>query len=369
MIHKTLLVVLFSIAQLVNSGIAQTGYHWNTYAQSIEFKYKIGFLIAHRESMAHLPMSHFHSYELSYHFHSRGLEGWEQANNNPIFGVVGSIIWNDNREVLGNGYGIAGRITLPKKRWGKTLNWQWNNDMAFGLGYVERKFDLIDNPKNVAIGSHLNLLIILGTEIRYCHPNYFFSAGIDFTHFSNGGTIKPNLGLNIPSVKLGMGWITKQKLFEEQIRDYHRSDLDLLMTGIFSAKNNYEFQNRVFPVLGLSAHLSKSQGKRYRYNFGLDLIYSEANRHFLASTPNQSMLQTVQVGIYNAYELEINKLFFSMGMGAYVYNPMNPHGWFYHRIGGRIQFSEKWYWLGFVRSHWAKADFFETGIGYKISVR
>jgi hypothetical protein len=339
------------------------------YAQSLDFKYKIGFLIAHRESMAHLPMSHFHGFELSYNFHSRGHEGWQQANKNPVFGFVATAILNDNRKILGNSYGMAGRITLPKRRWGKSSNWQWSNDIAFGLGYMERKFDLIDNPKNVAIGTHVNLLIILGTEVRYSQPDYFFSVGLDFTHFSNGGTIKPNLGLNIPSIKLGMGWMSKKQLFEEVIHDYERSDLDLFVSGIFSAKNNYGFQNRVFPVMGLSAHLSKAHFQRYRYTYGLDLIYSEANRHFLASSPNQSIMQTAQVGIYNAYELEIHKFSFSIGMGAYLYNPLNPHGWFYHRIGGRIHFSKRFYFIGYVRSHWAKADFFETGFGYKISVK
>jgi len=367
--HQTIFCSILLLVTYCVPIRAQRSIGPESYAQSFDFKYKIGFLIAHRESMAHLPMSHFHSYELAYNFHSRGHQGWEQANNNPIFGLVATAILHANRDVLGNGYGMAGRITLPKRRWGKTLNWQWSNDIAFGLGYMEQKFDLLENPKNVAIGSHVNLLIILGAEIRFTKPSYFFSMGLDFTHFSNGGTVKPNLGLNIPSLKLGMGWMTKKQPFAEKSIAYERSDLDLLTTGVFSAKNNYEFQNRLFPVFGVSAHFSKSHGKRYRYNFGLDLIYNEANRHFLASADNQSVLQTAQVGIYNAYEIEINKLFFSVGMGTYLYNPLNPHGWFYHRIGGRYQFSKRFYFHGYVRSHWAKADFFETGFGYKISVR
>lgn len=369
MMYRTILVSLLLPFFFCRKYLAQNEIGWKSYAQSIDFKYKIGFLISHRESMAHLPMSHFQSYELSYNFHSRGHHGWEQANKNPSFGFVTTFIQNDNRQVLGNAFGISGRIMLPKKRWGKNHNWQLCNDMAFGLGYLEQKFNLIDNPKNVAIGSHLNLLIILGMEISYVHPRYFYSFGLDFTHFSNGGTIKPNLGLNIPSLKFGFGWMSKQQLYSEKLIDYDRSDLDLLVSGVFSAKNNYEFQSRVFPVIGLSAHLSKSRGRRYRYNYGIDLIYSEANRQFLASPPNQSILKTAQIGVYNAYELEINRFILSVGMGAYVYNPLNPHGWFYHRIGGRIQLTERLYFLGYVRSHWAKADFFETGISYKISVR
>ncbi len=340
-----------------------------TYGQSVEFKYKIGFLIAHRESMAHLPQSHFHSYELGYYFRSTGDQAWEKAHNFPQFAVVASAVLNANNSVLGNGFGISGRVLLPKRYWGKQKQWSWNNDIAFGLGYLEKKFDLLDNPKNIAIGSHINLLVMLGTEIRYRKPNYEFSLGFDFTHFSNGGTIKPNLGLNIPSMKMGLSWITKRREWIENTSEFKRSDLDLFLMGMGSIKNNYEFENFVYPIFGLSAHLSKKHGTRYRYLYGIDLLYNEANRNFLSTPADQSMLETMQVGIYNAWELEIYRFCFSVGMGVYAYNPYNPHGWFYHRLGGRFSITERLSFHGFVRSHWAKADFFETGLSYKISVR
>ena len=339
------------------------------YAQNVSFSYKAGFLVAHRESMAHLPMSHFHSYELSYNFQSRGHQAWEQAHRYPHLGAVGLVLLNANREVLGNAYGLAGRVTMPKRKWGKDQRWSWGNNIAFGLGYLEKRFHLTQNPKNIAIGTHVNLLIMLGTSVQFQQKNQIYSIGFDFTHFSNGGTRKPNLGLNIPSLKLGASWMTKNQNFNEEKLDFKRNDLELLITGIVSAKNNYDFQNQVFPVFAASAHLSKARGKNYRYLYGLDLLYSEANRHFLASDPDQSFLKTVQVGVYNSWELDLERFVFSVGMGINAYNPLDPFGWFYHRIGGRIYIKRNLFFHGFVRSHWAKADFFETGISYRIPVR
>lgn len=362
---KLLIFMLLCVGQTIGQTFGLLG----DYAQSIDFKYKLGFLIAHREAMAHLPKSHFQTFELSYDFHSRGYKGWEQAHNSPKFGVLATATLNANKEVLGNAYGLAGTITLPKKTWGKSNAWSLNNKIALGLGYLTKRFDLVDNPKNVAIGSHINLLIILGTEIRYSQLDYFCTFGLDFTHFSNGGTKKPNLGLNIPSLRLGFGWMTKKALYNEEVRSFERNDLELLVTGVFSMKNNYEFQNQVFPVFGLSAHLTKAQGRKYRYVYGLDLLFSEANRQFLASSPEQSILQTIQVGVFNGWELDFKRFVLSLGMGAYVYNPLDPWGWFYHRIGGRMFITDRLYFLGYVRSHWAKADYFETGLGYKFTVR
>jgi hypothetical protein len=362
---KTLLLSLLFVGQ----SFGQSNDLLGSYAQSLDFKYKLGFLIAHREAMAHLPKSHFQSFELSYDFHTRGYAGWEQAHQNPKFGVMALAVLNDNKEVLGNAFGMAGTITLPKKSWGKSNSWSINNKIALGLGYVGRRFDFELNPKNVAIGTHLNLLIVLGTELRYTQPDYFFTLGLDFTHFSNGGTKKPNLGLNIPSLRVGFGWMTKKSMLNDELVEFDRNDLELLVTGIFSLKNNYDFQNQVFPAFGLTAHLSKAQGKKYRYLYGLDMSFSEANRQFLASAPDQSFLRTVQAGIFNAWELDVKRVVLSVGMGAYIYNPLNPHGWFFHRIGGRVFITERLYFHGYVRSHWAKADYFETGLGYKFEVR
>lgn len=319
--------------------------------------------------MAHLPNSHFHSYEFTYNFSSRGYQAWEQANNHPQFGLTALMVLNQNRAVLGNAFGIAGRIGLPKLTFGKNLKWQLKNDISLGLGYLERKFHLLENPKNNAIGTHVNLLILLGSEVQYAYKNGVFNLGIDFTHFSNGGTVKPNLGLNIPSLRIGMAWHTKPMSFNLDQLDNKRDDLSLLLFGVLSAKNNYEFQNRLFPVLGSGAHMSKAMGKKYRYTYGIDVTFNEANRRFLASSADQTVLETLQLGVFNGWELDLNKFVFGIGMGVYAYSPFKPFGWFYHRIGGRYHFSKNWYFHGYVRSHWAKADFFESGFGYRIPVK
>jgi hypothetical protein len=364
--HKLLIISLVFIGQ----SFGQTLVPLASYGQSIDFKYKLGFLIAHREAMAHLPQSHFQTFELSYDFHSRGYQGWEQVHNNPKFGVLATATINSNKVVLGDAFGLAGTLTLPKLRWSKSNTWALNNKIALGLGYLTRRFDLEENPKNVAIGTHLNLLIVLGTEIRFSQPDYFCTFGLDFTHFSNGGTKKPNLGLNIPSLRIGFGWMTKRgDLYNESVKDFERNDLELLLTANFSAKNNYEFQNSIFPVFGLSAYFTKKQGSKYRYLYGVDLSHNEANRQFLSSLPDQSVIETIQLGMYNSWELDLSRFVFSVGMGAYLYNPQNPFGWFYHRIGGRFYMTDTFYVHGYVRSHWARADYFETGLGYRFVIR
>lgn len=354
---------------LLSAGIhAQEHYRFDKYAKSLDLHYKLGFLVAHRESMTHLLTSHFHTYTATYNFHTRGHAAWEKIYKLPKIGVFTTATFNSNKDVIGDAFGLGAVLTLPKKSWGNYKRWTWNNTLALGMGYLTQKFDLETNPKNIAIGTHLNLLIVLGTEIEYRQPNFGMTLGLDFTHYSNSGSVKPNLGLNIPSLRIGLSYMTQKAEINANEITHQRENLKLLITATGGAKNNYEFQNKVFPAFGLNMHLSKALYKRNRYVYGIDVLFSEANRQFLASEPNQSFVSTLQIGIYNAWELEVARTTFSLGMGAYVYNPYDPHGWFYHRIGGQFRITEQFFCHGYVRSHWAKADFFEVGLGYKIGL-
>jgi hypothetical protein len=53
-----------------------------------------------------------------------------------------------------------------------------------------------------------------------------------------------------------------------------------------------------------------------------------------------------------------------LGMGAYVKDRYQPDGPLYHRIGMRYQFSNGITANLVLKSHWAKADYVEWGIGY-----
>jgi len=331
--------------------------------QDLYVNYKIGFLLEHRSTMAHLAKSHFQITELGYNFTRNKSHTSHIIHKNPALGLVAVGIFNSNQEVIGNTYGIAGRLTLPKLRWGK--HWSLNNMISIGLAYQEKKFDLLTNPTNVAIGSHINMLIMLGTVVKYENKHWNFTAGLDFTHVSNGGTKKPNLGLNLPSLQFGFGYRIKKA--EDFLYDpfpmIRRKEL--LIQGIFSLNNNYVQQKELFPVFGISVLRTRPINMKHRYLYGLDFSFNEANRNYLASSPDQTFFETALIGAFNAWELQVDRIVLSLGMGVYLLNLKNPNGWIYHRIGGHFEFSERVYFLAFARTHWAKADYLEVGFGYK----
>src|SRR5690554_7947740 len=66
-----------------------------------------------------------------------------------------------------------------------------------------------------------------------------------------------------------------------------------------------------------------------------------------------------QVGVYGAYVLPIHKFHMFVAMGRYLYKPLYPAGMWYHKFGGRFQIIDKLWANISIKSHWAKADYFE----------
>jgi hypothetical protein len=329
--------------------------------QQLEFRSKMGFLIAHRASMAHLPQSHFFSGEITYSFQKKGEKYWEYVYNYPSFGLSVLTVQNKNNSVLGQGYGLAAFAKLPLNT---NQKWSANIRIAHGLGFLTERFDQIENPKNIAIGSKLNLLIVLGLDIEYKWEKGNLNFGIDFTHFSNSGIIKPNLGLNIPSLCIGYGFPVKKT--EKLTPEFEVLDKTLKWStiGVFSLNQNYLIDTKLYPVFGLSLNASKYINHKAGVTNGIDFMFNEANRNFVDLPKDQSFFDVLKIGLFSSYDFRMNKLTILIGMGAYVWNKYNPNGVFYHRIGARLQLNKSLFLNSVVKTHWAKADYFEFGVGY-----
>ena len=337
------------------------------YGRSIELRPKIGFLLAHRASMNHLPQSHFYSGEVIMNFHTNGSKYWHKAYKQPTFGVFGTMTYNGNKDVIGQAYGVGACVKLP---FVSSERWAFNSRLAGGIAYITRKFHLIENPKNNSIGTHLNLLVILGIDLQYKFRTGYLSLGVDFTHYSNSGTRKPNLGLNIPSLMLGYGFHIKRGTeVKEPVGGPAQKEWTLLLHSVFSLNHNYNYQKELYPVFGINTYMSKRFGEKSGLSTGIDLIYNESNRHFKSSPANQTFLQTFQIGAFTSYDLHVHCFVFQLGMGVYVYNPLNPNGLFFHKIGGRVELKRGYYINACVKSHWAKADYFELGLGYQFKFK
>lgn len=87
-----------------------------------------------------------------------------------------------------------------------SLDYEWNFGISAGWHKVGT-----DNPTESedidGLGSHMNAYIDLGLRLTYeLSPRLSLTAGVNFSHFSNGNTGYPNPGVNVLWGRVGVLW-------------------------------------------------------------------------------------------------------------------------------------------------------------------
>jgi len=338
---------------------------------SLGFRPKTGFLAAHRGTMGHLPKDRIFCGEVSLSKRLYGAESWHDAYRNPIVGITlyGSNL--GNKEILGYGFGAYSFIEFPMVRNTKSyLSWK----MGCGLGYVTKVFDQELNPKNDATSTHFNALICLGVTGNWRFAdNYSFLYGFDLTHFSNGSTRMPNLGLNIPTISIGAAyyWKGKNELKVSRLeieKTPFFSNWNWTNVGIISTKQSFPTGGGNYPVFALNSFFWKQFKTKVGMEIGLDFISKQSIMNYRDYIP-KTQLSIFQVGAYSAYILPLDKLKFVLGMGVYLKDRYDMDDELYHRVGMRYQFDNGLLVNLVLKTHWAKADYVEYGIGYTFKYR
>lgn len=346
--------------------------HLNAFAQKVQRNYgievspKIGFLIPHRATMGHLLQGHSKGFELSALIQTDGRKQWHHDYLFPKGGI--SFYYSDwgNREVLGSGFGLHGFITLP---FIKKKGWSFSSRLGAGIGYATKVFDQVKNPKNNALGTHLNSLVFIGAEIEKQFKQSSISLGADMTHFSNGAVKVPNLGINIAYVSIAFTYYFKEleqqlEATIERFESDNPSKWKLYSELIVSTKQIYPTGGRNYGILGISNFAQYQFKPKCVVEGGLDAVYNQS----IIEEKNIGDFTTkdnFQLGLYGAYVLPIHKLQLLLGMGGYLVNPVNPNGVVYHRFGSRFKIGKRLYANITIKAHWAKADYFEYGLIYR----
>jgi hypothetical protein len=334
----------------------------------LSVKQKAGFLAAHRGVMGHLPKEHVIGGEISLYKKVGGNASWHQVYKYPYVGVTlyGSTVGNN--AILGQAYGIYSFIEFPFLNSRRN---QVSGKLSCGLGYITKVFDQETNPKNVAMSSHLNALICLGLQGRVrLAQRHQLLYGFDLTHLSNGSSKVPNLGLNMVNLSLGYAYVLRSKQItvppivdavDAKYGFFQHWKLHLL--GVLSDKQVFPTGGKHYPVYAVSLMGRRLFRPKVGMETAIDLISKQAVFGYKRYIP-KTQWTILQVGVYAAYVLPLDHFQFVLGMGVYVKDRYQPDGPLYHRIGMRYQFNNGITANLVLKSHWAKADYVEWGIGY-----
>ena len=339
----------------------QTGLNWG-----IEVKPKIGFLVAKRGEVAHLPSAHTFAGEISFVLHTNGKKDWHKAFNYPTIGatLIGASVGNE--KILGTFWGSYAFIEFPFL---KTKHYQLSGKLGNGLALGTKVYDPQTDPKNSVVSTHLNALVCFGLQNRFTFNRSQFAIGLDLTHFSNGAFKVPNIGINMPFLSIGYGYRFKstEKDTTNKITLPFRKILYGLST-IYSHKEIFPTGLGKLPVYEISSFARYFFNHKVGCEFSLDVVSKQVILRYKPEI-QKNQLDVIQVGVFAGYLLPLDKFHLVLGMGMNIRDKYQPESFLYHRIGMRYYFENGIHLNAVLRSNWAKADFVEWGIGYTFNYR
>lgn len=331
----------------------------------VDCKLKVGFLAAHRPILGHLATEHAIAGEVSYYIQGKGERFWHWGYNNPKYGLTAFFGTAGNRELLGFYSGAYAFIDFPlvhKKHYSLSFK------SGAGLAYGSKKYDQENNILSNALSSHINSMIVLGLENRVNIGNSAIALTLDMTHFSNGAIKVPNLGLNLPFLSLGYGHRIQKSnhcdTFAVAGSGYKSLEYGVVAFG--SAQELVPTGGKKYAVGGFNIVGRKYFSRRSGMEVSLDFMSKQSIIDFQPEV-QKTQLEIIQVGLFAGYLLPMDKFQLVIGMGAYLRDKFKPEEALYHRVGMRYVFRNRINLNLVLKSHWARADYVEYGIGYTFS--
>lgn len=327
-----------------------------------------GYILAHRNNMGNLIKGHIYGAELNYVFRTNGCKTWHQVYKYPELGFCFLHLYLSNPEQLGNfeAFYPYTNIRLNKL----TKKTAFNLRLASGLAYITKPFDRITNHQNGAIGSNLNVFVNLRLSIsRMISERWRMDAGVGLTHASNGAYSTPNLGLNIATVNLGVGYVfgnTSCTYLTDTI-SHPVKKWQPNITAVFGIKELEDPGGDKYFAGSLQGNLLRGLNYKNSLGGGLEVFYNTSTKQRWAddSVYTNKASDIIQAGAKICYAYNFHKLSFPVEFGVYFYKKQAVNGIFFHRIGFKYKLTKHLIANFTLLTHFAKADYFEYGLGYE----
>lgn len=336
-----------------------------------DLNYFKGNIALHNNDILHLIKGHPEGFILSWNKKTFGNEDWEQRFGYPDYGV--SFAYQDlKNDVLGTNYSLYAHYNFYFLKRNLMLR------IGQGLGYTTNPYDKVENPRNNAFGTSIlsSTYLMLNYKRERIFDKFGLQAGFSLIHYSNANIKAPNTSVNSITFNLGVTYnldetdseyiytITKEK-YTERIK-YNLA----FRSGINESDVVGSGQ---FPFYIVSAYADKRLSHKSAIQFGVDVFFSKFLEELIyyksVSFPEEDVSgdeDWKRVGLFVGHELFINKMSIETQLGYYVYYPYDFEGQAYIRVGLKRYFGKKWFGAVTLKSHGAKAEAVEFGIGIRL---
>jgi Lipid A 3-O-deacylase (PagL) len=369
-LYKNKLLVLVSLVlhlKGVNAICQAKPDSLKTHTPEIGFKLQAGYTMSHHSQMQYLVQGHVKSYEIYYEKITSGRKNWHHAYRSPVVGYA--LNFTDFGNPVNMGYAIS-VIPYMKLHFVKRKCFEFNTRLGAGLAILTKSFDAVANNKNSAIASPLNASISINFEPEWKTKFFDIGLGLSFSHFSNGAYQTPNLGFNVPTLSLACGYkfneqnpvLDKKKVFVEFKK---QNSFELMLTG--GAKEIMPAQGPKYFVGDVHVQFRRHYAVKSNLLLFGDVNYNRGYKRSYENWYDTTIANStsLRAGLGIGYGLSFDRLMLLIHNGFYLYDKLNYDGRLYHRVAARYYFDNNVVVMFSLRTHFAKADVVELGIGYQ----
>jgi len=330
------------------------------------------------------PIDSHQSLRLEYGRRTDGSRDWHHLYNFPSYGIGLYGADFDNKEELGTPTSLYGFFSWPLRRSGP---WLFSFDLGFGLATNWESYDPVHNPNNIAIGLGRSVHIEVGANVAYRLARHWsLIGGLSGLHFSNGGTQRPNNGLNAAGIR----FYTQYDLGESRPLPVRREvgpadkSWDYTFTGSWGVRNlnlkfddptlRGEYLNRNYTIINFTLALGRKFSHKSRYCLGLDMAYDESvgdlielDAYNQGRNDSGEFSDNLELATFGGYEIIAHRTHLILHLG-YIFLRNDVEGRlprFYQRLGVK-QFFLRDFFAGLnVRFHeLGSADNLEWNLGH-----
>ena len=128
-----------------------------------------------------------------------------------------------------------------------------------------------------------------------------------------------------------------------------------------------------YPFYIVSGYVDKRLNRKSAFQLGTDVFFTkflkELIYYYSVAFPEYDVKGNEdwkRIGVFLGHELFINKMSLVTQLGYYVYYPYDFEGQVYNRIGLKRYFGDRFFGAITLKSHGAKAEAVEFGIGVRL---
>lgn len=320
-----------------------------------------GFLISHHPEMQNME-AHVYGFEINRFAtlkHSNKPFNQMKVGLNAMYMNLGAP--KINGSVYAVFYNAEANLT-PKAKFPLRMRF------GAGIGYITKPFQFPNNSRNKAIGTHFNGAMQLEYSKYFrLNESIQLATGMGLTHFSNGNFKKPNLGINMPHLNIGLTYVPTAKKEEAQ---------------------NFEVGSCIGPGHGIALVLGYSKrevaiddptplhifmiGAEYKflrkhghlYRFGTDFFFDPSYPYQKFSNDNggHKPNEVLEHGIRVGYEWYVGRMSLTTDVGVYTYRPKKIKRRHYFVLGLDYDINRSMSAFVKLKTHLAVADYFQWGL-------